>query len=166
MSQVTETVEFTPLNGRCSCGKVKYQLQNTPLFTHVCHCTFCQRESGSAFALNAFVETHHVKLLEGETETVNIPTNSGGGQNIVRCPTCKIALWSHYSGAGDAICLLRIGTLDNPNAVKPDIHIFTSTKQDWLQFSDDIPNVEEYYKKEDYWPEESRDRFFKLMGRL
>ena len=107
-----------------------------------------------------------MKLLEGETETVNIPTNSGGGQNIVRCPTCKIALWSHYSGAGDAICLLRIGTLDNPNAVKPDIHIFTSTKQDWLKFADDIPNVEEYYKKEDYWPEESRDRFFKLMGRL
>ncbi len=166
MSQVTETVEFTPLNGRCSCGKVKYQLRNIPLFTHVCHCTFCQRESGSAFALNAFVETYHVKLLEGETETVNIPTNSGGGQNIVRCPTCKIALWSHYSGAGDAICLLRIGTLDNPNAVKPDIHIFTSTKQDWLKFADDIPNVEEYYKKEDYWPEESRDRFFKLMGRL
>ena len=109
---MTETTEFTPLGGRCSCGQVKYQLQNTPLFTHVCHCTWCQRESGSAFALNGFVETHHVKLLEGDTESVNIPTNSGKGQNIVRCPTCKIALWSHYAGAGDAICLLRIGTTE------------------------------------------------------
>ncbi len=163
---MTKIEEFTPLSGKCACGSVRYQLENTPLFTHVCHCTYCQRESGSAFALNAFVETHFVKLLEGETETVAVPTNSGGGQNIVRCQTCKTALWSHYSGAGDAIVLLRIGSLDDKNAVKPDIHIFTSTQQDWLKFSDDLPVVEEYYKKQDYWPHDSKDRFFKLMGRL
>ena len=107
-----------------------------------------------------------MKLVEGETETVTVPTSSGGGQNIVRCPTCKIALWSNYSGAGDAVCLLRVGTLDNKNAVKPDIHIFTSTRQDWLKFADDLPVVEEYYRKEDYWPEDSKDRFSKMMGRL
>ena len=158
--------EFTPLKGACGCGQVKYQLQAKPLFTHVCHCTYCQRESGSAFALNGFVETHHVQLLEGETESVNVPTNSGGGQNIMRCPKCKIGLWSYYSGAGEAICLLRMGTLEERKAVKPDIHIFTSTQQGWLTFDDDIPKVENYYKKEDYWPEESKQRFFKLMGRL
>ena len=106
-----------------------------------------------------------MKLLQGKTETVHTPTDSGKGQKIGRCNSCKIALWSHYAGAGDAISLVRIGTLDNPNSLKPDIHIYTSTQQQWLKLPDNIPRVEEYYRKEDYWPEESRERFNKLMGR-
>ncbi len=154
-----------PLNGRCTCDEVKYQILCEPLFVHCRHCTWCQRETGTSFALNAFIETENVKLLQGKTETVNIPTNSGGGQKIIRCDSCKIALWSHYSGAGDVISLVRIGTLDNPNALKPDINIFTSTKQEWIQLSDNIPRVEEYYLKKDYWPAESIERFNNLTGK-
>ncbi len=161
---MTMLEKLLPLNGRCTCGEVKFQILNKPLFVHCCHCTWCQRESGTSFALNAFIETHNVKLLQGKTETVNIPTNSGGGQKVVRCDTCKIALWSHYSGAGDVISLVRVGTLDNPNALTPDINIFTSTKQEWIQLSDTIPRVEEYYQKIDYWPTESIERFNNLMG--
>jgi len=157
--------ESLPFNGRCTCGEVKYQLLNKPLFNHCCHCTWCQRETGASFALNAFIETHYVKLLQGKTETVNTPTDSGKGQKIVRCNSCKIALWGHYAGAGDSISLVRIGTLDNPNLLKPDIHIYTSTKQDWLKLSDDVPSVTEYYQKEDYWPEESMARFIKVLGK-
>ncbi len=157
--------EQLPLNGRCTCGKVKYQLTNKPLIVHCCHCTWCQRETGASFALNAFIETQYVKLLEGQTETINTPTSSTGGQKIVRCNTCKIALWSHYSGAGDVISLVRIGTLENPNSLRPDIHIYTSTKQDWVKLSDDVASVEEYYQKKDYWPAESIERFNRLMGK-
>ncbi len=155
--------DFSPLDGRCTCGKVKFQLLNKPLIVHCCHCTWCQRETGASFALNAFIETHNVKLLQGETEIVPVPTSSTGGQKIVRCSSCKIALWSHYSGAGDVISLVRMGTLENP--LKPDIHIFTSTQQEWLKLSDDIPRVEEYYKKIDYWPAEHIERFNKVMGK-
>ena len=158
-------LEELPLNGRCTCGKVHYQLVNTPLFVHCCHCTWCQRETGASFALNAFIETQYVKLLQGETETVNTPTDSGKGQIIVRCNSCKIALWGHYAGAGDSMSLVRVGTLDNPNLLKPDIHIYTSTKQHWLKLSDDVPNLEEYYQKEDYWPAESLERFYKVIGK-
>ena len=162
---MTMLENLLPLDGRCTCGEVKYQILNKPLFVHCCHCTWCQRETGTSFALNAFIETQYVKLLQGKTETVNIPTNSGSGQKIVRCDSCKIALWSHYSGAGDVISLVRIGTLDNPNALKPDINIFTSTKQEWIQLSDNIPGVEEYYLKKDYWPAESIERFNNLTGK-
>ena len=155
--------EFLPLDGRCTCGEVKYQLLNKPLIVHCCHCTWCQRETGASFALNAFIETENVKLLQGETETVPVPTSSKGGQKIVRCKTCKIALWSHYSGAGGVISLVRMGTLENP--LKPDIHIFTSTQQEWLKLSDDIPRVEEYYQKIDYWPAEHIERFNKVTGK-
>jgi len=155
--------EFLPLDGRCTCGKVKFQLLNKPLIVHCCHCTWCQRESGASFALNAFIETESVKLLQGETEIVPVPTRSTGGQKIVRCSSCKIALWSHYSGAGDVISLVRMGTLENP--LKPDIHIFTSTQQEWLKLSDDIPRVKEYYQKKDYWPAENIERYNKAMGK-
>jgi hypothetical protein len=60
---------------------------------------------------------------------------------------------------------VRVGTLDNPNLLKPDIHIYTSTKQHWLKLSDDVPNLEEYYQKEDYWPVESLERFYKVIGK-
>ncbi len=162
---MTNLDELFPLDGQCTCGKVKYQLLNKPLFVHCCHCTWCQRETGTSFALNAFIETQNVKLLQGKTETINTPTSSTGGQKIVRCDSCKIALWSHYSGAGDVISLVRIGTLEDPNVLPPDIHIYTSTQQHWLKFSDDIPRVEEYYQKKDYWPAESIERFDELMGK-
>ncbi len=158
-------LEELPLNGRCTCGKIHYQLVSSPLFVHCCHCTWCQRETGASFALNAFIETENVKLLQGETETVNTPTDSGKGQIIVRCNSCKIALWGHYAGADDSMSFVRVGTLDNPDLLKPDIHIYTSTKQDWLQLSDDVPSLEEYYQKEDYWPAESLERFYKVMGK-
>ncbi len=155
--------EFLPLDGRCTCGKVKFQLLNKPLIVHCCHCTWCQRETGASFALNAFIETHNVKLLQGETEIVPVPTSSAGGQKIVRCSSCKIALWGHYTGAGDVISFVRMGTLEKP--LKPDIHIYTSTQQEWLELADDIPRVEEYYQKKDYWPAEHIERFNKVMGK-
>ena len=157
--------ESSLLNGRCTCGEVKYRLLNKPLFVHCCHCTWCQRETGASFALNAFIESQSVKLLQGQPETVNTPSDSGKGQKIVRCRSCKIALWGHYSGAGDSMSFVRIGTLDNPNLLEPDIHVYTSSKQNWLELSGDTPQVEEYYQKEDYWPAESLERFNRAMGK-
>ncbi len=156
--------DLLPLNGRCTCGEIKYQMLNKPLIVHCCHCTYCQRETGASFALNAFIESKYVKLLQGNPETINTPTDSGDGQKIIRCPTCKIAVWGHYTGAGDAISFVRIGTLDDPNVLQPDIHVYTSTKQDWLMLSEDVPQREEYYDKLDYWPAESIERFNSVKG--
>src|SRR5690606_26620596 len=114
------------LDGRCTCGQARYRVLTTPLFVHCCHCTWCQRESGSAFAVNALIETDRFELIRGEIERIVTPTSSGRGQGIVRCPVCKVALWSHYSAAGRAIHFVRVGTLENPAACAPDIHIYTS----------------------------------------
>ena len=121
--------------GGCACRAVRYRLTGEPLFVHCCHCRWCQRETGTAFALNAMVETVRIQLLDSAPEIVNTPTNSGKGQQIVRCPTCRIALWSHYAGAGNVLAFLRVGTLDEPDHLPPDIHIFTSSKQPWVTLS-------------------------------
>ena len=151
------TDEF-PIEGGCTCRSVRYRMQTPPLFVHCCHCRWCQRETGSAFALNAMIEADRVVVLKGEPQIVDTPSNSGRGQKIARCPTCWIALWSNYAGAGDAIRFLRVGTLDDPDRLPPDIHIFTSTKQPWVTLAPGTPAVAEYYDRDRYWPAESLER--------
>ena len=152
-------LEFSnPVEGGCACRAVRYRMTSKPLFVHCCHCTWCQRETGTAFALNAMIEADRIELLQGEVEVVNTPSNSGKGQRITRCPQCRIALWSNYSGGGDAVRFVRVGTLDEPGRFPPDIHIFTSTKQPWVMLPPGMPAVAEFYKASEYWPQESLAR--------
>lgn len=148
--------------GGCTCGRVRYRLLTSPLFVHCCHCSWCQRETGSAFALNALIEADRVELITGRTESINVPSHSGKGQKIIRCTECKIALWSNYAGAGDQIHFIRIGTLDHPDRLPPDIHIYTSTRQPWVQLVENVPIVEGYYSSKQYWPKESLERRLRL----
>jgi hypothetical protein len=152
-------------DGGCTCGHVRYRLMSKPLFVHCCHCSWCQRETGSAFALNAMIEAERVQLVHGDVVIVDIPSNSGKGQRISRCPTCKIAVWSTYAGAGEIIRFVRIGTLDEPSSLPPDIHIYTGTKQPWIGLPPDIPAVVEYYKASEHWPAESLQRRAELAAK-
>lgn len=155
MSHATDEM---PLHGRCTCGQVRYRLHGGPIFVHCCHCTWCQRETGSAFVLNAMFETERVEVLAGAPETIDTPSKSGKGQKIVRCPRCQVALWSHYAGAGAAVAFVRVGTLEHPARVPPDIHIFTSSKLPWVVLPEGVPAVPEYYPIKEYWPPESIER--------
>jgi len=158
-------VSEVAFDGGCDCREVRYRLASRPMFVHCCHCRWCQRETGASFALNALIESDRVQLLHGEPEIVDTPSNSGKGQKIARCPKCRLALWSNYSGAGDAIRFIRVGTLDNPDAFPPDIHIFTSTRQPWVILPHGVPAVPEYYKSSEVWPKESLERRAKVLGR-
>ena len=153
------------LDGGCTCGAVRYRMTSKPLFVHCCHCRWCQRETGASFALNAMIEADRVLVLNGVPEIVSTPSNSGRGQKISRCPACRIALWSNYSGAGDAIRFVRVGTLDQPDRLPPDIHIFTGSKQPWVVLDGGAPAVTEYYDREKFWPAESLARRRALPGK-
>lgn len=153
------------LEGGCTCHAVRYGMTSAPIFVHCCHCRWCQRETGTAFALNALIESDRVVLQSGAPEVVDTPSNSGKGQKIARCPRCRIAVWSNYAGAGDALRFVRVGTLDNPDRLSPDIHIFTSSKQPWVLLPPGIPAEPEYYDRNKYWPPESLARRRALLGR-
>ena len=152
------SIESTLFDGGCTCRFVRYRMTTRPLFVHCCHCRWCQRETGASFALNALIETDCVQLLQGEVEVINTPSNSGKGQKISRCPRCWIAVWSNYAGAGDAVRFIRVGTLDEPDRLPPDIHIFTASKQPWVVLSSNMPAVAEYYRASERWPKESLER--------
>lgn len=155
-----------PLSGGCDCRTIRYRMETRPLFVHCCHCRWCQRETGASFALNAMIEADRVTLLGGEPELVDTPSESGRGQLIARCPKCRIAVWSHYAGAGRAVCFVRVGTLDQPDHLPPDIHIFTASKQPWLELPAGIPAVPGYYDRKQYWPKESLARREALLVKL
>jgi hypothetical protein len=157
--------EAFPMDGGCTCRTIRYRMMTPPLFVHCCHCRWCQRESGASFALNALIEADRVVLLQGEVVIVDTPSNSGKGQKIARCPTCRIAVWSNYAGAGDALRFVRVGTLDDPDRFPPDIHIFTASKQSWIVLPPNILAVAEYYKASELWPKESLERRAILLAK-
>jgi len=162
---MSESTDF--YDGGCACGHVRYRMTSRPLIVHCCHCTWCQRQNGSAFAVNALIETDRVDLLQGDVTEVLVPSPSGKSQRIARCPKCQVALWSNYlilfGGIGDAVRFVRVGTLDNPGSMPPDVHIYTSSKQPWVTLSPDDLVVDEYYVTKEVWPRESLERRALLM---
>lgn len=144
--------------GGCDCGAIRYEITRRPLFVHCCHCRWCQRETGSAFALNAMIESEFAALRRGIPETVWTPSESGRGQRVARCQTCRLALWSHYGGGGDKVKFVRVGTLDRPDLLPPDVHIFTGSKLPWVVLDPKTPAFEEYYDWTTLWPQASQAR--------
>ena len=147
-----------PIEGGCDCRHVRYRMLTRPLIVHCCHCRWCQRESGAAFALNAMIESERVELLAAEPELVMTPSASGKGQRIARCPQCRVAVWSHYAGGGLLTRFVRVGTLDNPDLLPPDVHIFTTWKQPWVILPTGTPAFAEYYDSRQVWSAESLAR--------
>jgi len=155
-------VEPETFDGRCTCGAVRYRLTSRPMFVHCCHCGDCQRQTGSAFVLNALIETDRIAVA-GQPEAVGVPTDSGRPHDIYRCPTCRIALWSDY-GRRPPLRFVRVGTLDEPAALAPDVHIFTRSKLPWVTLPECVPAFEFYYDMQALWPASSLDRRRAILG--
>ena len=165
MTGQDETLTGETFEGGCTCGAIRYRLERRPLFVHCCHCRWCQRETGTAFALNALIETEHVTLLSGTPEMIVTPSESGKGQKIVRCPECRVAVWSHYAGLDLLLSFIRVGSLDEPDRLPPDIHIFTESKQPWVVLPSDRPVALAYYDTEEQWPAASLARLKDMLNR-
>ena len=150
---------FSPAEGTCSCRAIRYRMTAAPIFVNCCHCTWCQRETGSAFVLNAMVEAECVDVLAGSPLVVDTPSASGRGQKITRCPKCYVALWSNYAGGGPAIRFVRVGSLEDRARFPPDVHIFTSTKQPWVVLPAGARVFNEFYDPKQEWPAASLARY-------
>jgi hypothetical protein len=151
------------LEGGCACGAVRYRLESAPMFVHCCHCRDCQRQTGSAFVLNALIETDRITVLAGDPEPVPVPTDSGRPHDIWRCRTCRTALWSDYGGRA-ALRFVRVGTLDDAAALPPDVHIYTRSKLPWLTLPKEVPAFEVYYDSQSLWPAASLERRRAILG--
>ena len=152
-----------PLIGGCSCGQVRYELTEKPLFTHACHCTDCQRSTGSGFVIHTLTIKSGFKIT-GETKSTTLPTGSGAGYNPHFCPKCGTFLWCEYHVAPKGFVVLRTGTLDKPNDIQPQAHIFTKQKLPWLSLPENVPHFPEMYNRNETWPKESNQRMDRLAA--
>src|SRR5918911_1146561 len=142
-----------PLEGGCSCGAVRYRLTSEPLFTHCCHCLNCQRQTGSAFVINLLIEADRVELLGGDVQPVDVPRDDGSVQRIFRCPRCQVAVFSEYGRP--EVRFVRGGTLDEPRAIEPDVHIYTRSKVGWVTLPENARAFEVFYDIKEEWPTRS-----------
>ncbi len=145
--------------GGCSCGAVRYTLASRPMFVNCCHCLDCQNQTGSAFAINALMETDRIAITSGadQIQIVEMPSPSGRGHDIHRCAKCEVALWSNY-GRRTYLRFVRVATLDDPHAIEPDAHIFTRTKVPWVQIPEGVRSFDIYYDMNKEWSPESLAR--------
>ncbi len=151
------------LKGGCACGAVRYRLTSPPMFVHCCHCLNCQKHTGSAFVINMLIEADRVVVESGEPYAVEMPLNGGSPNQIFRCRTCHVAVWSVYGGRAQ-VRFVRGGTLDDPAAISPDVHIFTRSKLPWVTLPASVPAFEVYYDAKTLWPAESLARRKALFG--
>jgi hypothetical protein len=150
------------LDGGCSCGAVRYRLRSEPLFVHCCHCLNCQRQTGSAFAINVLIEAGSVEIVAGDPRPVDVPRDDGSTQRIFRCPACQVAVYSEYTRP--QVWFVRAGTLDDPSQVSPDVHIYTRSKRDWIALPESVPAFEVYYDTKALWPPARYDRLRAALG--
>jgi hypothetical protein len=153
------------LPGSCFCGLVQYRLTRPPMFVHCCHCRDCQKQSGSAFAVNALIERSCVALADGSHEPVctTAKTDSGRPHDIYRCPQCHAALWSDFGRRG-VLLFVRVATLDQGRDIVPDVHIFTRSKVSWLALPPGARSFDEYYDMQKEWPRDSLARRAAILG--
>jgi len=151
------------LEGGCACGAVRYRLTSGPMFVHCCHCSDCQRQVGSAFVVNALIETDRIEMLSGELAPTAMPTDSGRPHIVYRCPDCGTTIKSDY-GDRKVLSFLRATTLDDRAALEPDVHIFTRSKLPWVRFPEGARVFDIYYDIAKEWPAESLARREALLG--
>ena len=148
---------LSTLDGGCACGDVRYRLTSAPMFVHCCHCLNCQKHTGSAFVINLLIEAERVELMSGAPLPIDMPLNGGSPNQIFRCPRCQVAVWSVYGGRSQ-IRFVRGGTLDDPAAISPDVHIYTRSKLPWVRLPESVPAFDAYYDPKTLWPAESLAR--------
>lgn len=142
------------LEGACACGHVRFRLVGAPIVTHACHCTQCQRETGSAFAVNLMIEAARLAVTEGAPE----PTVDG----VAACPKCGTRLWAYHRMFGERAVFVKSGVLADPPA--PQAHCFTATKRPWVVLPAGAPAYAENYDFEAVMSAESRERAAALFG--
>jgi hypothetical protein len=133
------------------------------MFVRCCHCKDCQRQTGSAFAVNALVEADRIERLRGTPQRRALPTSSGRPHIAWFCAECGTTLWSDY-GARKVMLFVRVAALDEPAALPPDVHIFTRSRLPWVELSGGAPGFEVYYDMAALWPAESLRRREALLG--
>ncbi len=130
-----------PLRGGCQCGAVRYEITKPPLSVYACHCTECQRQSGSAFALSMPVARDSLSVVKGTPKAWRRTHESGRVIQCLFCADCGTRLY-HNPEANPAVTIVKPGTLDDAKTLHAVGHIWTKSAQPWVQIPADSVTYE------------------------
>ena len=128
------------MEGGCQCGKVRYRIDGEPLNLAVCHCTECQRQSGSAFGMSLAVKSESFRLLSGELRRFTTLCDSGRTKDCTFCPGCGTRI---YHQVVDEVLVVKAGTLDDTSWLNPSAHYWTKRKQPWVLIPPGVRCIED-----------------------
>lgn len=130
---------MTAYAGGCLCGQVRWAATVAPANVRVCHCRLCQKATGGPFFARAIFRAEDI-TWSGET------TSWPSSPRIDRlsCARCGTPM---FARPGDAPARLGVAlaTLDDPDTLAPTVHIWVSSKLDWLKLDDGLPQCAEGY---------------------
>ncbi|HXO91677.1 MAG TPA: GFA family protein [Stellaceae bacterium] len=147
------------LEGGCACRAIRYRVTHSPLIVHACHCRDCQRLTGGPFVINLWIESKFVEPNGVAPKSFRLA--GGGGKHhhdVFFCEACGTTLWSRYHIVPSDCLFVRAGTLDTPEAVTPDVHIYTRSKLPWVALPEGVPAFQSSYRIDDVWSPESKER--------
>ena len=130
-----------PLTGGCQCGAVRYAIDAEPLTLYACHCTECQRQTGSAFALSMVVKREALRITSGAPKEWLRRHESGRVIACVFCDACGTRLY-HNPHINTQITILKPGTLDDTTWLDPIGHIWTRSAQCWIDIPGETVNYD------------------------
>ena len=128
-------------SGGCLCGAIRYQIPETSLMEAICHCKNCQKQAGSAFSTLAGIKKSDFKLTGEPKVFVDTATDSGTSVERFFCGTCGSPIYSALPSQPDIIYLIT-GTLDDTSEFTPSIHVWASTKQNWVEIDKNLPQLQ------------------------
>ena len=119
------------IEGGCLCGKVHYSGEAEPIFVGVCHCTSCQKASGTAFNTVVAVPKAAVSV-SGPVSTYQGRGDTGKATYRRFCPECASPIAIEAEVMADVV-MIPVGTLDDTSAIKPAMQIYCDSAQPWVQ---------------------------------
>lgn len=127
--------------GGCQCGAVRYRVEGEPIAVGVCHCTECQRQSGSAFGMSLIVRKKAFQLLCGDLKLFNRTAASGRLVACAFCPECGTRIY-HEPRYLEGVLNVKPGTLDDTSFLQPTVQVWTMRRHPWVGLPSDIPSFE------------------------
>lgn len=132
---------MSPIEGGCQCGKIRYRVTAEPLAVVACHCTECQRQTGSAFGISMVLPREAFELVTGEPRSFSRGADSGGTVECTFCGDCGTRI-HHMPSKLTKTLNLKPGTLDDTSWLNPTLHVWVSSKQPWVPIPDGVPRFD------------------------
>ena len=128
-----------PYRGGCQCGAYRFEITAEPLTAYVCHCSDCQKQSGSAFGMAVVVAKDALRVLQGDTASYRKTAASGREADCLFCPGCGNRL---FHAGGGPVLMIKTGLLDDTTGLEPVCHLWVKDKQPWVQIPPDVLTYE------------------------